>query len=151
MESDCCQHVKKCHTYQSYANIIKAPTSELHNLTTPWPFSIWGIDVVGPMPQKVTNGHLYIIVAIYYFTKWVEVVSLAIVTMKNTARFIWGDIIYQYGVPSKIIINNATNFVGKDLEILYKKFKIHHHRSSPYRPQMNRAVEAANKNLKKSL
>ncbi len=77
METDCCQHVKKCHTCQSYANIIKAPTFELHNLTTPWPFSMWGIDVVGPMPQKAANGHLYIIVAIDYFTKWVEAISLA--------------------------------------------------------------------------
>lgn len=67
IELDCCQYVKKCHTCQSYANIIKAPASELHNLTTPWPFSMWGIDVVGPMPQKAANGHLYIIVAIDYF------------------------------------------------------------------------------------
>jgi len=28
-------------------------------------------------------------------------------------------------------------------------FKIEHHNSSPYRPQMNGAVEAANKNIKK--
>ncbi|MCI87634.1 hypothetical protein A2U01_0108918, partial [Trifolium medium] len=29
------------------------------------------------------------------------------------------------------------------------EFKIGHHNSSPYRPQMNGAVEAANKNIKK--
>ena len=151
MEKDCCQHVKKCHTCQSYANIIKALASELHNLTTLWPFSMWGIDVVGPMPQKAANGHLYIIVAIDYFTNWVKAISLAAVTMKNTVRFIRRDIICRYGVPRKIITDNATNFVGNDLELLCKKFKIHHHRSSPYRPQMNGVVEAANKNLKKIL
>lgn len=59
--------------------------------------------------------------------------------------------ICRYGVPSKIITDNATNFLGKDLELLCKKFKIHHHWSSPYRPQMNGVVEAANKNLKKIL
>lgn len=110
-----------------------------------------GIDVVGPMPQKATNGHLYIIMAIDYFIKWVKAVSLSVVTMKNTTKFIWRDIICRYGVPSKIITDNATNFVGKDLELLCKKFEIHHHRSSPYRPQMNGAVEVANKNLKKIL
>ena len=31
---------------------------------------------------------------------------------------------------------------------LYKQFKIQHHKSSPYRPKMNGAVEAANKNIK---
>lgn len=88
MEIDCYSHVKKCHTCQSYTNIIKTPAFELHNLTTAWPFSIWGIDVVEPMPRKAANGHLYIIMAIDYFTKWVEAVSLLIVIMKNTARFV---------------------------------------------------------------
>ena len=76
---------------------------------------MWGIDVVGPIPRKVINGHQYIIVAINYFTKWVEATSLSTITMKNTARFISKDIICQYGVPNKIIIDNAINFVGKDL------------------------------------
>jgi len=30
-----------------------------------------------------------------------------------------------------------------------EEFKIQHHNSTPYRPKMNRAVEAANKNIKK--
>ena len=32
---------------------------------------------------------------------------------------------------------------------LCTQFKIKHHNSSPYRPKMNGAVEAANKNIKK--
>ena len=32
---------------------------------------------------------------------------------------------------------------------LCEDFKIEHHNSSPYRPQMNGTVEAANKNIKK--
>ena len=32
---------------------------------------------------------------------------------------------------------------------LCTQFKIQHHNSSPYRPKMNGAVEAANKNIKK--
>jgi len=79
------------------------------------------------MPHKAANGHQYIIVAIDYFIKWVKVASLSTITMKNTARFINKDIICQYGVPNKIIPNDATNFVGKDLQVLYQKFKIQHH------------------------
>jgi len=30
-----------------------------------------------------------------------------------------------------------------------EEFKIQHHNSTPYRPKMNGAVEAANKNIKK--
>lgn len=89
--------------------------------------------------------------AIDYFTKWVEAISLVAIIMNNTARFIRRDIICRYGVPNKIITDNATNFVGKDLKLLCKKFKIHHYISSPYIPQMNGVVEVANKNLKKIL
>lgn len=60
-------------------------------------------------------------------------------------------VICRYGVPNKIITDNATDFVGKDLQAVCHKFKIQHHRSSPYRPQINGGVEATNKNLKKIL
>lgn len=54
-------------------------------------------------------------------------------------------------VFNKIITNNATNFMGRDLELLCKKFKIHYHHSSPYRPRMNGVVKLSNKNVKKIL
>ena len=38
---------------------------------------------------------------------------------------------------------------NKMMKELCDDFKIEHHNSSPYRPQMNGAVEAANKNIKK--
>ena len=35
------------------------------------------------------------------------------------------------------------------MDQIYEQFKIKHHNSAPYRPKMNGAVEAANKNVKK--
>ncbi|GAA0182793.1 hypothetical protein LIER_30429 [Lithospermum erythrorhizon] len=40
-----------------------------------WPFDTWGLDMVGPMP-KSAEGHVYILAAIDYFSKWAEVVPL---------------------------------------------------------------------------
>lgn len=85
---------------------------------------MWGIDIMSPMPRMTANGHQYIIVAIDYFTKWVETSSLSTIIMKNIVRFISKNIICQYGAPNKITIDNATNFVGKDLQVLCQKFKI---------------------------
>ena len=48
-------------------------------------------------------------------------------------------------------INNGANLNGKMIQQLYKKFKIEHRNLVPYCPQMNGAVEAANKNIKKIL
>ncbi|GAU43336.1 hypothetical protein TSUD_398810 [Trifolium subterraneum] len=46
-------------------------------------------------------------------------------------------------------LSSMTNLNNKMMKDLCGEFKIEHHNSSPYRPQMNGAVEAANKNIKK--
>jgi len=148
-ENDCCLHVRKCHKCQVYADNIHVSPTTLNVLYTPWPFSMWGIDVIGVIEPKASNGHRFILVAIDYFTKWVEVVSYANVTRKVLAKFIKKELICKYGIPERIITDNATNLNNHMMSKLCEEFKIKHHNSSPYRPKMNRAVEAANKNIKK--
>ena len=116
-------------------------------MTTPWPFATWGIDVIGRITPKSTNGHEYILVAIDYFTKWVEAASYHVLNAKKVSQFIRANIICRYGIPFEIISNNGSHF-QKEMVDLVKRYKIQHHRSSPYRPQTNGAVEAANKTLK---
>ena len=40
METDCCKHVRGCQECQIHGNLNHVPPSELHYLTTPWPFSV---------------------------------------------------------------------------------------------------------------
>ena len=105
--------------------------------------------MIGAIEPKASNGHCFILVAIDYFTKWVEVTSYANVTRNVVVRFIKKEIICKYGLPSKIITNNATNLNNKMMNELCGYFKIQHHNLTPYRPKMNDVVEAANKNIKK--
>jgi hypothetical protein len=149
MLTDCIRRVQRCHLCQVYANQIHAPPKELYSMTSPWPFSVWGIDVIGMISPIASNGHRFILVAIDYFTKWVEAISLTSVTAKAVERFIRRDIIARYGVPESIITDNAKNLNNKLVDGLCNQFKVKHRNSSPYRPQMNGAVEAANKNIKK--
>ncbi|KAI4318298.1 hypothetical protein L6164_026085 [Bauhinia variegata] len=88
-------------------------------------------------------------VAIDYFTKWVEAASYATVTQHVVVKFLKFNIICQYGQPERIITDNGPNLNGSEIQKLCKQFKVKHHNSSPYWPQMNGAVEAANKNIKK--
>ncbi|PKI66544.1 hypothetical protein CRG98_013071 [Punica granatum] len=118
-------------------------------MTAPWPFSMWGMDVIGPINPKASNEHMFILVAIDYFTKWTEAITLASVTAKAVACFLRRDVIAQYGVPATIITDNAKNLNNKVINELCDQFKIQHRNSTPYHPQMNGAVEAANKNIKK--
>src|SRR4051812_5839887 len=149
MESDCYKFVKKCHKCQVYADKIHVPPTLLNVISSPWPFSMWGIDMIGMIEHQGLNGHRFILVAIDYFTKWVEAASYANVTKHVVVRFIKNNIICRYGVPSKIIIDNGSNLNNSMMRELCESFKIEHHNSSPYRPKMNGAVEAANKNIKK--
>ena len=109
------------------------------------------MDVIKPVILKASNGHEYILVAIDYFTKWVEAASYKSVTQIVVAQFLKYNIICHYGVPRELITDNGVNLNGKMIQQLCQQFKIKHKNSVPYRPQMNGAVEVANKNIKKIL
>ena len=110
---------------------------------------MWGINMIGEVKPTASNGHRFILVAIDYFTKWVEDASFATVTKNVVARFIKHNLICRYGVPERIITDNGTNLNNTMITELCKQFKIQYHNSSSYRPKMDGAVEAANKNIKK--
>ena len=46
METDCCHFVQRCPECQIDGDLIHVPPLELHALTSPWPFSVWGIDII---------------------------------------------------------------------------------------------------------
>ena len=104
--------------------------------------------MIGAIEPKAANRHCFILVAIDYFTMWVEAMSYASVTRSVVVRFIKREIICRYGLPRKIITDNGTNLNNKMMGEMCEEFKIQHHNSTPYRPKMNGAVEAANKNIK---
>uniref|UniRef100_A0A2N9G0I6 Integrase catalytic domain-containing protein n=1 Tax=Fagus sylvatica TaxID=28930 RepID=A0A2N9G0I6_FAGSY len=151
MERDCIRHVQTCHKCQMYQNSKNAPPQYLHTMASPWPFSAWGMDVIGAITPKASNGHEFILVAIDYFTKWVEACSFKNVTQVAVTRFVKNNIICRYGMPEMLITDNASNLNNRMMDQLCQQFKIQHHNSAPYRPKMNGAVEAANKNVKKIL
>ncbi|KAL4324615.1 hypothetical protein GQ457_11G028800 [Hibiscus cannabinus] len=148
-ERDCIDYARKFHKFQIYADKIHAPPQPLHVMTAPWPFSMWDMDVIGQIHPKASNGHGFILVAIDYFTKWVEAASYASVTRETVCKFLRKEIICRYDMPKRIIIENASNLNNKTMDGVCEQFNIKHHNSVTYRPKMNGAVEAANKNIKK--
>ncbi|XP_015054940.1 uncharacterized protein LOC107001384 [Solanum pennellii] len=78
-------------------------------MSSPWTFVAWGMDVIGPIEPKASNGHMFILVAIDYFTKRVEAVTFKSVTKKVVVDFIHFNIICRFGIPKVIITDNAAN------------------------------------------
>jgi ribonuclease HI len=149
MESDCFKYARKCHKCQIYADKVHVPPNPRNVMSSPWPFAMWGIDMIGKIEPTASNGHCFILLAIDYFTKWLEAASFAKVTRHVVARFIKKEIICRFGIPERTITDNGYNLNNKMMKELCQNFNIQHHNSSPYRPKMNDVVEAANKNIKK--
>ncbi|XP_070026654.1 uncharacterized protein [Nicotiana sylvestris] len=89
--------------------MIKVPPSELNVTSSPWPFAAWGMDVMGLIEPAAFNKHRFILVAIDYFTKWVEAASYRGVTKKVVADFVHDRIACRFGIPESIITDNDSN------------------------------------------
>ncbi|XP_015078305.1 uncharacterized protein LOC107022113 [Solanum pennellii] len=95
------------------------------------------MDIVGALP-KSSGGHLYILAATDYFSKWVEVVALKEVKKKN--------VIYRFGIPCYIITNNGKPFDNKLMNKISDLFGFKQRKSSMYHAA-NGLAEAFNKTL----
>ncbi|XP_047263727.1 uncharacterized protein LOC107857974 [Capsicum annuum] len=118
---------------------------------SPWPFTAWGMDVIGPIEPPASNGHRFILVAIDYFTKWVDASTHKVITKKVVADFVRNNLVCWFGIPESIITDNGANIYSDLMREICKKFKISHRNSTAYRLQINGVVEAANKNIKRIL
>ena len=70
---------RKCVSCQTFAPVSHQPAASLTSIYSPWPFHQWGIDIAGPFPTA-PGGYKYIILAIDYFTKWIEAEPAASIT-----------------------------------------------------------------------
>jgi ribonuclease HI len=146
MKRDTADFVKACHTCQMQANLIHTHPTNLQNMATPWPFHTWGLDLIGPI-NPPSGGYIWILAATEYFTKWVEAIPLRKATGAAVANFIREHIITRFGIPHKIISDNGTPFVNKDVREVLGHYRIKHRRSTPYYPQGNGQAEATNRML----
>ena len=64
--------ITKCEACQFHSKKLHQPAQALQTIPLSWPFSVWGLDILGPFPRAV-GGFEYLYVAIDKFTKWPEV------------------------------------------------------------------------------
>lgn len=86
-----------------------------------------------------------------YFTKWVDAIPLKKSTEVAVANFIREHIITRFGIYRRLISDNGTLFINKDMKNLIEAYYIKHGRSTPYYPQGNDQAEATNRVMLKIL
>ena len=96
LSKDASEFVKKCDACQHFANIIHVPPNQQNPILSPWPFAQWGVDTLGPFPIAY-GQRWFIVLAMDYFTKWIEAEALATITTQKVINFFveGGDISIQ--------------------------------------------------------
>ncbi|KAL0436078.1 UNVERIFIED_CONTAM: Gag-Pol polyprotein [Sesamum radiatum] len=116
----------------------------MKSVESPCPFDMWGMDIVGKLP-RATGQREYLIVAVDYFTKWVEAEPLAKIGEKEVMKFIWQNIICRFGLPRVLIADNGTQFQGGKLKSWLEELKIRQLFTSVNNPQANGQAEVTNR------
>ncbi|CAJ2656849.1 unnamed protein product [Trifolium pratense] len=150
MQQDAKDHVKKCDKCQRHGDMHLAPPQELKSLSSPWPFAWWGMDLLGPF----TNGlyqNRYLIVAVDYFTKWVEAEPLFDITSLRILRFFKRNVLARFGIPQVVVTDNGTQFTDKDFQAFLVALGTKQHFTSVEYPQTNGQAEAANRVILRGL
>ncbi|GKA02230.1 reverse transcriptase domain-containing protein [Tanacetum coccineum] len=110
MHMDAHNLIRECNDCQIHRLVPRNPQQNLTPITSPWPFYKWGIDIAGPFsegPGKVK----FLIVAIDYFTKWIEAKAVATITGNQVKKFVWDNIVCRFGLPREIISEHGTTAV----------------------------------------
>jgi ribonuclease HI/transposase InsO family protein len=140
--ADATRIVRSCRGCQFYARQTHLPAQALQTIPITWPFSVWGLDLVGPL-QKAPGGFKHLLVAIDKFSKWIEVRPLTSIRSEQAVAF-FTNIIHRFGVPNSIITDNGTQFTGKKFLDLCEDHHIRVDWAAVAHPMTNGQVERAN-------
>ena len=142
--------VKKCRICQEHAKISRLPSEPLTSITSPWPFQQWGLDILGPLP--IGKGQCkFIIVAVDYFTKWVEAEPLATIIEQKIRNFVWRAIVCRFGIPRALVSDNGKQFDNAKFRDFCAELEIKNYYSSPAHPQSTGQAEVTIRTLKATL
>ena len=136
MQREALEYVRKCDQCQRFAPSIHQPGGILNPLSSLWPFTQWGLDIMGPFPKAVGNKK-YLLVGTDYFTKWVEAEPLANIRDVDAKRFVWKSIVTRFGVPHVLISDNGLQYDSKMFRKYCGELGITNRYSTPVYPQGN--------------
>jgi hypothetical protein len=141
--SDAAELVQKCEGCQKCARDQKQPSSLTQLIQPTWPLQRWGLDLLGPLPPAQGNLR-YVVVAVEYFSKWIEAKPLATITSVTVQKFFWQNIVCRFGVPKAITVDNGTQFDAEAFREFCEQIGTKIHFASVRHPKSNGLVERAN-------
>src|SRR6266487_3866350 len=111
---------------------------------------MWGVDILGPFPISTAQAR-WTIVAVDYFTKWVEAEPISGISSEQVIKFYWKKIICRFGLPKYIVSDNGTQFTSERVVEYCRGKGIQNTFISVEHPQANGQAESANKVILRAL
>ncbi|RDY08230.1 Tf2-9, partial [Mucuna pruriens] len=109
-----------------------------------------GVDILGPFP--LAPGQIkFLIVAVDYFTKWIEAEPVVVISVEKVKKFLWKKIICRFSLPTIIVSDNGTQFASKTTAEFCQGLGIKQVFTSVVHPQTNGQAEATNKVILRGL
>ncbi|XP_022030811.1 uncharacterized protein K02A2.6-like [Helianthus annuus] len=139
----CSKELQQCDECQKHAPISLRAKNEMIPLTAAWPFQKWVVYIVGPFPRSSGSAQ-YLLVAVDYFTKWVEARPFTVIAGYNVTRFFWEQNVCPFGLTLYIVSDNAKQFAENPFKRWCENLKINQVFSSVAHPQGNGQVEQIN-------
>ncbi|XP_020525811.1 uncharacterized protein LOC110007675 [Amborella trichopoda] len=113
-----------------------------------WPFAHWGLDNVGPIDPPSSSGHIFILAATDYVSKWAKVVPLK---RSSVLRWLISYAVDRFSVLDQIISYNGPQFRSSQIDKLAEQLGFTWIYSTMNHPRANGLAEAFNKTLCNSL
>ena len=88
-------------------NIVKRNEMPLQGILVVQIFYVWGIDFIGPFPPSF--GNQYILLAMDYVSKWVEVIACPRNDANTVVGFIQINILSKFEAPRTIIGDEGSH------------------------------------------
>nr|GEY29298.1 reverse transcriptase domain-containing protein [Tanacetum cinerariifolium] len=145
---DAHEFVKNCDSCQRQGKISKCDEMPQNSIQIYEIFDVWGIDLMGPFSSL--RGNKYILVAVDYFSKWVEAKALATNDARVVCKFL-KSLLARFGAPRAIISDRGTHFCNDQFAKVMRKYGVTHRLSTAYHPQTSGQVKVSNRGLKRIL
>ncbi|GJY15976.1 reverse transcriptase domain-containing protein [Tanacetum coccineum] len=146
MHRDVRDMIRKCNDCQIHRPVPRNPQQTLTPITDPWPFYKWGIYIASPFPEGPRKVK-FLIIAMDYFTKWIEAKAVVTIIGSQVKKFVWDNIVCRFGLPGEIVSDNSKQFSDNPFKDWCEKFNIIQRFASVKHPQFNGLVERANRSL----
>lgn len=144
---DWCRKCRLCASVNGPRGSRRAPMKQ-YNVGSP--MERVAIDIAGPFPET-EDGNKYILVAMDYFSKWVEAYAIPNQEAATVADVLVKEMFCRFGIPLELHSDQGRNFESSLFQNLCELLGIKKTRTTALHPQSDGMVERMNRTVGKYL